>query len=104
MRRRIVAGFVSAVLTPRTCDTQCPMRRRIVAGCSRGGGVGLEGGGGGAGVEVGGADLDAVAASVLHEGVRRVEAHGLGVEQCGAEGGREPALQDRKSTRLNSSH
>src|SRR3546814_16115537 len=71
------------------------MRRRIVAGCSRGGGVGLEGGGGGAGVEVWGADLDAVAASVLHERLRRVAAPLLGVEQCGAEGCRDPALQPR---------
>ena len=37
-----------------------------------------------------------MAAGVLHEGVRGVEAHGLGVEQGGAERRRVPALQPRR--------
>ena len=37
-----------------------------------------------------------MAARVLHERVRRVEAHRLGVEQRGAERGRVPALQPRR--------
>ncbi len=55
----------------------------------------LEGGRRGRGVDVGGAHLDPVAAGVLHQRVRRVEAHGLGVEQRRAERGRVVQLDPR---------
>ena len=42
------------------------------------------------------AHLDAVAAGVLHERVRRVEAHRLGVEQAGAERRRVAPLEPRR--------
>ena len=58
--------------------------------------VGLEGGARPRGVEIRGADLDAVAAGVLHQGVRGVEAHGLGIEQPRAERRRVPPLQPRR--------
>ena len=45
----------------------------------------LESGLGTGGVEVGRAHLDTMAASVLHEGVRRIEPHGLRVQQRSTE-------------------
>ena len=62
----------------------------------RGEAVDLEGGARGRQGQVGGADLDAVTAGVLGQRVGRVEPHGLGVEQGGAERGRVVPLEPRR--------
>ena len=61
--------------------------------CSRAGGPLLEGGIGPRPVQVRGADLHAVATGILDQGVRRVEAHGLGIQEPGAERRRVVELQ-----------
>ena len=73
-----------------------PQLRRgagVVPGAGDVDAVQLQGGQGVRGVDVGAAHHDPVAAGVAHQGVGRVEAHGLGVEEPDAEGRRVVALE-----------